>query len=96
MPCYSTYTVTKILEVNRLMEALKALKIQATKVSDLHVRTAIGDFTRSGVKSAFIFNGTNMGLVGREYAKLSAKAFAQKKNFGIQSQKEKEMVLIKR
>jgi hypothetical protein len=37
-----------------------------------------------------------MGLVGREYAKLSAKAFAQKRGFGIQSQKEKEMVLIKR
>lgn len=98
MPCYSTLTATKIVDLNRLLQALKALKIDAKQVNKLTVQTAVGNFTRDREGQAFIFDGgqSNLSPIGRQYAELSVKAFAIKKGFAIQSQDKKQVVLVKR
>lgn len=98
MPCFSRITVTQITDISRLMQALRSLNIDAKQVNALTVTTFQGNFTRSKEGQAFIFDGGvgNLAPIGRKYAELSVKSFAQKRGLTIQAQDEKQMVLIKR
>lgn len=98
MPCYSSISQTQITDLQRLIDALKALNISVLNSSELSVTTSSGYFTRQAKDKAFVFNGTKAALspIGKKYAELTARSWAAKRGMTVLKSEQKQLVFIKR
>ena len=83
MPCYSKIVETKITDQDRLVSALKEMKIKVLSVSKDQVSTSIGTFIRQR-NGNFAYQGTeDITLICRKYGETTARAWQQKNGYSV-------------
>lgn len=103
MPCDSRILTTKMLEHERLAEALRQLGYELSEVSENRVRTKDGalDYYRNNTKVGFSTSATESAkteAVGMKYAELTARSWAAARGFVVQKfdQEAQQLTVIKR
>ena len=83
MPCYSNIVETKITDQDRLVSALKEMKIDVLSVNKDQVATSIGNFTRQR-NGNFAYSGTqDITQICRKYGELTARVWQQKNGYSV-------------
>jgi len=103
MPCYSSITKTKFTNAQRLQEALKATgwMIVAANTLEIHAKQPNGasiTFIRGTEGQSFNMssgNAMSLPIIGKKYAELGVKAWAQKSGYFTQKNDGKTIVLVR-
>lgn len=102
MPCDSRITQTKMLEAERLAEALKQLGHDVTTQTETQVFTRGGlNYYRDNKTQGFKTNATDTEKtdeVGMKYGELTARSWAKARGYVVQKfdQETQKMSVIKR
>ena len=98
MPCFSRIEQTKMTNADRLMTALLELQIKAVKKNDNLIQAGGMTFSRRNSNEGFGAQGetTRLSEIGRKYAELSIRAYAQRKGLSIVSNDGKRIEMVNR